>query len=243
LRYHAYEGSPKWASLLLWAGADPCARGIYRLDDLEQGADDTEEAPNAVELAVMAGKLDVLKVPRMLTACRPPRQAAGRLLEQAYSPEPEMLTFLFEQGHDPSALPDRGTTALNMILHSLTFEFPTTYSSFGETGSRAIDSSRARERMKTLHMLLANGAKWLPSSSDIATVRRSFLKMAPGYLLEFAWLLRAYQAARKRDVLDLFRTSSVTRLLADKRSAAEQIIAGIPEEAAPAVLQASADTP
>jgi len=55
---------------------------------------------------------------------------------------------------------------------------------------------------------LAHGARWLPESrDDIAGVRRSLLKMAPGYLLEFLWLLRAYRAARRRDVVELFRTA------------------------------------
>jgi hypothetical protein len=54
--------------------------------------------------------------------------------------------------------------------------------------------------------------------------------MAPGYLLEFAWLLRAYRAARRRDVLDLFRTPSVQRLLGDKRATADEFLAGIPED-------------
>jgi hypothetical protein len=149
-----------------------------------------------------------------------------------------MLSFLLAQGHRPNSLPDRGTHAINLILHSMTYEMPSIYSPFGETRSSGIDSSRARNRMKALHMMLAHGAAWLPEKGhDIGRVRRSLLKMAPGYLVEFAWLLRAYGAARRRDVLELFRQPSVSRVLGEKRATAEQILAGIPDHVADPAAQ------
>jgi hypothetical protein len=245
LRYHANEGNAKWVSLLLWAGADPCARGIYHLEDLEdeqadeEGPGEDEKLPNAVELAVMAGKLEILRLPRMVAAVRPPRQAAGALLEHiGYRSEPELLSFLFAQGHLPSALPDRGTQTLSQLVHYMTFD-RSAYLRPYEPRPALIDSYEAKARMKAVHMLLAEGAMWLPKDGrEIGAVRRSLLKMAPGYLLEFAWLLRAYRAARRRDVLDLVRTPSVNRLLGEKRVTAEQILSGIPEEVAPATTLA-----
>jgi hypothetical protein len=179
----------------------------------------------------MSGKLEILKLPRMVAASRPPRQRPGALLEHAsYHSEPELLSFLFAQGHLPSALPDRGTRAINRLVHYMTFD-PSIYSRFPDATPSLVDSSHARDRMKAVHMLLAHGAMWLPKDArEIGDVRRSLLKMAPGYLLEFVWLLRAYGAARRRDVLELFRTPSVDRLLGDKRATADQILTGIPEE-------------
>ena len=186
----------------------------------------------------MAGKL-----PRMTAASRPPRQPAGRLLEHAcYHSEPELLSFIFAQGHLPSSLPDRGTRALNRLLHYMTFD-PSIYSPFRDQRPSPIDSTRARAHMKAVHMMLAHGAMWQPTDDrDLGNVRRAFLKMAPAYLLEFAWLLRAYRAARRRDVLELFRTPSVSRLLGDKRVAADEILAGIPEQLAAATTPASEGT-
>jgi hypothetical protein len=245
LRYHANEGNTKWVSLLLWAGADPCERGIFRLEDLEENQEEEDsvdhgERPNAVELAVMAGKLEVLKLPRMIAASRPPRQPAGSLVEHAsYQANLELLSFILAQGHLPSALPDRGTRAINRLLRYMTFG-PSVYSRFPDTKSTLIDSSHARERMKAVHMLLAHGAMWLPKEPrEIGDVRRSLLKMKAAYLLEFVWLLRAYRAARRRDVLELFRTPSVNRLLGDKRTEADRILAGIPEDTASVVTSPS----
>lgn len=240
LRYHANEGNAKWVSLLLWAGADPCQRGIYRIEDLEADQDEDEESDddgepfNAVELAVSAGKLEILKLPRMLAASRPPRQPAGSLLEHGtYHSKPDLLSFLLEQGHLPSALPDRGTRAINLHLHDMTFD-PSIYSRFHDTTPSLIDSSEARDHMKAVHMLLAHGAMWLPKDArEIGNVRRSLIKMKPGYLLEFAWLLRAYGAARRRDVLELLRPPSVARLLGEKRTEAGHIVRGIPDDVVP----------
>ena len=53
--------------------------------------------------------------------------------------------------------------------------------------------------------------------------------MAPKYLLEFAWLMRRYRAARRADVEELMRTPSVARLLGPDRGKLNQIVAGIPE--------------
>jgi hypothetical protein len=97
--------------------------------------------------------------------------------------------------------------------------------------------------MKAVHMLLAHGAMWLPKEPrEIGDVRRSLLKMKAAYLLEFVWLLRAYRAARRRDVLELFRTPSVNRLLGDKRTEADRILAGIPEDTASVVTSPSERT-
>lgn len=229
LRYHANEGNAKWVSLLLWAGADACERGIYRIEELDSEPDEDDDGPSALELAVVSGKLEILKVPRMLAACRSSKAAGGSLLEAAcFGADPDILSFLFAQGHVPSTLPDRGTRAIDLVLHSMTYEYPTLYSLPGPRS--AIDSSRARSRMKAVQLLLEHGAAWLPEPREITGVRRSLLKMAPGYLLEFAWLLGAYRAARRRDVIDLFKPPSVARLLGEKRKTAEQILAGIPED-------------
>jgi hypothetical protein len=236
LRYHANEGNTKWVSLLLWAGADACERGIYRLEQLEGDVDADEDAPSAIELAVMSDKIEVLKVPRMLAACGSPRQPTGPLIEAAaFNAGPELLALLFQQGHRPDAIPDQGTRAITVALHSMTYEFPTFYASHDARHPVAIDSSRSRSRMKVVHMLLANGAKWRPQPRDIADVRRSLLRMAPDYLLEFAWLLQTYRAARRTDVAALFKTPSIRRALGTKTTVAEQLVAGIPKEIAEGV--------
>ena len=85
--------------------------------------------------------------------------------------------------------------------------------------------------MKMLHMIVSKGAKWLPTDKRaIADARRCLLKMARPYVLEFAWLMQHYKAARRRDVQELLRTPAMTRLLSKERDHAASIVAGIPEE-------------
>lgn len=236
LRYHAAAGNAKWVALTLWAGADPWARGPDRLDETSFDDDDDEEGGylNAIELAISRGNLDILRQKKLLAALDPARPEAARLIVEACdAPDSQVLSLLLERGHTPEQLSDRGTAAINSLLHSMSWDFsferPGLWS---ETGSRnGIDSSRARERMKMLHMIVAQGAKWLPADKRaIGDARRYLLKMAPAYVLEFAWLMQHYNAARRRDVHELLRTPAMARLLSKERERAASIVAAIPEE-------------
>jgi hypothetical protein len=54
--------------------------------------------------------------------------------------------------------------------------------------------------------------------------------MTRDYLLEFAWLMHHYKAARRCDLKELFRTPSVSALLGETLAKAQQIIAELPED-------------
>ena len=45
LRYHCKEGNMKWVSLMLWAGADPCAEGLTDCGDDPDSSDEGMSAP------------------------------------------------------------------------------------------------------------------------------------------------------------------------------------------------------
>ena len=245
LRFHAGEGSSKWVALTLWAGADPWSRGPDRVDD-----DDDDEHLNAIELAISRGHLDVLKQKKVPLNPDPARPETLRLIEQAcHVPDSWALSLLLELGHRPDLLPDRGTAAITSLLHSMNWDF-----SFERHEPRSaprarlgVDSSRARECMKMMHMLAAHGATWLPADKRaIADVRRSLLKMSVDYVLEFAWLMQQYRAARRRDVQELLRTPAMSRLLLNDRQRAAELVAGAPDEVGGvkpgAAQQDSADT-
>lgn len=229
LRYHAHEGNTKWVSLLLWAGADPVARGLYRLEELDQPApaEDEEQEDdlyhNAIELAVLGRKVEVLKLKKLLPATDPHHPEAATLLDHAW--DCEMLSFLLERGHRPGALKDQGTGLISTWLNFMSFD----YSFDGK--KTGIDSQRSREYMKMVHMLLAHGGRWLPEDRHrINDTRRHLLKMAPSYTLELLWLLQRYGAARRNDVRELLRSPSMARLLGKERTHAEQIVAETAEE-------------
>lgn len=217
------------------------ARGPDRLEHADDNDDEEEDSGhlNAVELALARGHLDILKQKRLRAALAPERPESGRLLEEAcHASDSQPLSLLLELGHDPGRLPDHGTKAITGLLHSMNWGFASERTNIWSSPNAhaGIDSSRARERMKMLHMIVAKGAKWLPADKRaIEDARRCLLKMAPPYVLEFAWLMQHYRAARRRDVRELLRTPGMTRLLAKERENAASIVAGIPEEVAGAV--------
>jgi hypothetical protein len=235
LRFHASEGNSKWVALLLWAGADPLARGVYRLEDLNDGSgDDDDDHANAVELAITYGRVDVLKLKKMLPALDPEHPETSRLVEDAcHAPTSEVLSMLLDRGYSPVVLADRGTAAITSALASMSWDL--SFTSF-DPGSLArtragIDTPRSRDRMKMLHMLVARGAKWLPGDKRAITdVRQNLSKMAPDYILEFLWLMQRYGAARRQDVQELFRTPLLKRVLGQEHAQAQCIVRDIPEE-------------
>ena len=238
LRYHAGEGNTKWVSLLLWAGADPWARGPYRLEQLDEedcddGEADDEEGLSAFEWAAFRGKIDVLGQRGMLKAMAANPSSAAKLIADAcHASDCTVLSWLLKRGYRADALADRGSDAINSLLGSMSWEYPVVSSPtwLSSPSAGGLDSSHARERMKMLHMLVAHGAQWLPvDKNTIGHARRNLLKMAPKYLLEFAWLMRRYRAARRADVEELMRTPSVARLLGPDRGKLNQIVAGIPD--------------
>jgi hypothetical protein len=76
------------------------------------------------------------------------------------------------------------------------------------------DSYRARERLKALHILVKHGAKWRPQDDgQVNDLRRSLLKLAPDYTIEFVWIMRKYNACTKECIQSLLRTSSIRSLI------------------------------
>ena len=232
LRHHAYEGNTKWVSLLLWAGADPWAPGLDRLEELDETVDDEtvddeeeESYWSAVELAAMAGKLDVLKVRKLPVAPDPAFPERVQVLN--HTGNSEVLGYLLEQGYSPTSLPDLGTAAISSQFNTMSWAFP-------DEKPRNINNARARECMKRIHMLLVHGAKWLPADRrTIADIRRVLLKMSQDYTLEFIWLMRKYKAAKRCDVKELIRTPSIIRLLGEDRAKAQGMVKEIPKEVEP----------
>ena len=79
---------------------------------------------------------------------------------------------------------------------------------------RNMDNEDSRQRIKMIHILAKNGAKWLPKDrSEIGEARRSLLKMKPDYTVEFIWIMSKYNASRQEDIEELIRTPSIRSLI------------------------------
>jgi len=231
LRFHAAEGNAKWVSLLLWAGADPWSNGPDRLDSDEPEWDDGS-GPSAVDLAAMTGHLGVFLKKNVVDApdlARP--ETFGVLVSACHALDADALSTLLARGYSPRLLPDRGSGAIQSLLYSMTWNFAQPAFLSAEASSGGVDSERARERMKMLHLLVASGGRWLPGEkAAIGDARKSLLKMKPAYTLEFLWILGRYQAARRTDVSELLRPPSMARLLGHEKDRALSLVAEVPEQ-------------
>jgi hypothetical protein len=90
------------------------------------------------------------------------------------------------------------------------------------------------ETMKMIHMLVANGAKWMPTDKDqTGAARRSLLMMAPGYVVEFVWLMQRYQACSRKDIEALLGTPAMAKLMANERGRLAALAGSLPESLMP----------
>lgn len=189
LRYHAKEGNLKWVSLMLWAGADQYSKG----PDLPDGYPEDEEGACALELAALFGHLEIFK----LKGIRPDpnHSSASDILDCACgSHKPDLLRILLDKRFDPGSLPDRGSSLIQGLLREMTNEYRP-WDSYKK--EKDIDSYRARDCIKMIHMLVRAGARWEPDPRAVGEARRAFLKMRADYTLEFVWIMSEYKACSR----------------------------------------------
>jgi hypothetical protein len=188
-----------------------------------------------MELAAYHGSLEIFRLKKISTALASNPKAAARLLSAASLPtESNLLAWLLDHGHRPDVLEDRGNLAICRMLESMSCEIPTAFDRTWTTSRRGIDSYRAMEKMKMIHMLVANGAKWAPADKrEIAAVRRSLLMMATNYVVEFVWLMQKYQACSRKDIETLLGTPAMQKLVAGERARLTMLVAAVPESLPP----------
>ncbi|MEZ6036537.1 MAG: ankyrin repeat domain-containing protein [Planctomycetota bacterium] len=233
LRYHAKKGNEKWVALTLWAGGDPLARGP---DDLDQDYhDDDYPGMNAVELAVLYDRFEVLQQKKMLLAIEASAADGAVLQRVCGTGKGRMLELFLQRGHSPARLPDKGTKAIARVVDGIAMDLSIERLRWGSHDRNGPgDSWTLRNRMGLIHMLLAHGARWLPENKQaIANVRKPLLKLVPAFSMEFAWLMKQYGAARRADVRDLVGSPTMRRHLSEDRAALERILEAMPEEVTP----------
>ena len=204
LRHHSIEGNLKWVSLMLWAGADPYAPGTSSWDEQP---DEGYEGYSAVRNAAVYDKAEVFD---LLTkkGFDPARPELIEIMHYAFSDQNvAMIVKLLDRGVDLTAHAKEAADALNSHLSSL--PYTGSFYNSGPESRRDIDNDRARNHMKALHILAKNGARWMPTANNIASARRSLLKMKSGYAMEFIWIMSKYKACKRSDLEELLRTGSI----------------------------------
>jgi len=177
LRQFCQEGSLKWVSLLMWAGADPRTRGPA-LDDAEH-IDDPEWHTTALNEACTSGNVELLK--RLKP--NPSDDLAGMLDRASISAHRDVLAYLFSLGANPNDRPDGGSSALESCIRHLGWEdfdrvrygYDPTYQSPGHK------VSNGREAIK---LLLQHGAIWKPQPSTLNDTRRILYRLEPEVTME-----------------------------------------------------------
>jgi hypothetical protein len=220
LRHSCQEGNLKWVSLMLWAGADPYAKGPSSPGE----EPDPEEDCCALELGAIFGHLEIFKLkPIRLTLTPSRRYDLFRWACQA--DKADLLIDFLTKSFDPKTLPDSGSSLIQVLLTRLCLAYDISLYDPNWRRDKNIDCNSSRERIKMIHLLARNGAKWQPKDNeDFNRVRYSLRKMDPDYILEFIWIMGGYQACSREAIEQLIGTSSIKKLISEKRDVVEKLL-------------------
>jgi len=224
LRHHCKEGNMKWVSLLLWAGADPYEKGPdSAYDDSYPGED-----LNALELAALFEHPEIFKLKRIQLDPKQPR-AKGLLRQVCHGGKADLLRGLLAKGFNPQEFEGEGSPLIQSLLNNLCWSFDYNFYDFYSSGRRPrkdIDTSKSREKIKMIHLLVRHGAKWKPrDESDVSNARKSLLKMSPDYTMEFIWIMSQYKACNRENIKELIRTPSILALLSKHAQRINEMVA------------------
>lgn len=223
LRHHCMEGDLKWVSLLLWAGADPFARG----PDSPGEDPDPEEDLCALEYAALYKHFDIFKLKRVRIS--PDHPIASDLLENACrADKADFLVELLDQGFSPVDQKDHGSSLIQTCIRCLDWSFD--YDWFTrERKTKGIDTSRSRETLKMIHILAKYNAKWMPTERyQINDARRSLLKMSADYTIEFVWIMGKYDGCSRDIIEQLLRTPTIKRHVATHQPRIQELLKEFP---------------
>ena len=225
LRHQCKEGNQKWISLLLWAGADPLARG-----EAEPGTVPSEEdhGISALAFAALYHHFEIFSMKKIKLQIDHP--AMQDVLN--YCCEGEGLPIverLLAKGMNPNNQENGGCAAIQQLLDRLEW---CSWSVYGwERRANGIDCSKSRDHLKAIHLLAKYGGKWRPvDSRQLNAARRSLLRMTPDYTIEFVWIMSKFQASSRSDIEALVRTPTMKRHLAPRSGRLAELLSGLPTD-------------
>lgn len=227
LRYHCSKGNAKWVALMLWAGADPFAKGseAFGGDD----CDDEENGTSAVVYAALYKHFDLFNQRSLKLPLDNP--ATNEVLHWAVRSRSglPLAERLLKSGLNPNDQSNGGCSALQGLLNSLSRWG--ILDPFGSSPRVCDDPPAARDDLLGVHLLARYGARWIPSSKhDFDMPRRSLCKLIPDYTLQFTWIMARYQACSRESLAELIRTPTITRHIKPLRQQVYEQLARLPSE-------------
>lgn len=217
LRYHCKEGNLKWVSLMLWAGADPHAKG----PDGPEEDPDPESDHNALEMAALYGRFDVFALKQI--RLDPNQERAHELVRMAtYGDNADLLQRLLVMGYPANDQPNGGSSHIGSLVHSMGWSWRT-------RERKNLDTEESREKMKMLHILVRHGARWTPNDQrDLNSIRRSLLALIPDYTVELIWLMAKYSACERSVVEHLLKSPALRAHVAGHSQRIDELVERLP---------------
>lgn len=226
LRHQCKEGNMKWVSLLLWAGADPYKPGE---EDYRAEPRDSEDGGlSALGYAALYEHFEVLRLKKIrLDPSHPVAYEVMRYIdcEAGF----EVLRGLLEKGMNPNNEETGGCSAIPSLLNRMGF-----HASLGRQdyfSERGVDRQQCREKIKLIHLLAKHGARWMPKDTrEINEARKSLVKLAPDYTVEFVWIMAKYQACPQYVITQLLRTPTIMKHVARFRERLDELMTALPTQ-------------
>ena len=216
LRHHCKEGNLKWVSLILWAGADPLAKGADNPDD----DPDPDEDLCALEYAALYGHFDIFKLKQI--RLDPNHSISEELMRWACRADTaDFLKELIKNGFKPDGYENSGSSLIQACISNMgwTFDF------YSSRQRKDIDNSESREKIKMIYLLAEKGAKWMPGDRyEVNDARRSLLKMKPDYTVEFIWIMSKFSASTRENIEQLIRTPTMRALLSAHQTRVNELV-------------------
>ncbi|MCO6043304.1 ankyrin repeat domain-containing protein [Aeoliella sp. ICT_H6.2] len=207
LRHHCKAGNLKWISLLLWAGADPCAKGE---SEPHCGSDSDCEGLSALAFAALYDHYEVFDLKKL--RIDPGSPVAHEVVRYCSGGDGSpIIERLLKQGLDPNDRVNGGCSAIQTFLTHVDWSARFRYYRWEEK-SNGFDTAEGREHLRLIHLLARHGGRWVPEESgEINAARRALVTMTPDYTLEFVWIMGKYKACSKQVITSLVHTPKIKR--------------------------------
>lgn len=207
LRHFCFEGDLRWVSLLMWAGANPRSSGPMFDDD----EDDPDGYITALDAATYAKDSQILK---RLKPDAKSDNLGTLLINAARRGNPSMVEYLLELGARPNDKSNGGSLALDDCLRSFRYEAPINFYQTDYGRRSKASKYKVSERLKTVQLLLEQGALWRPDDKQQLTdARRGLFECEPDVTLELIEQMIKHEACSQETLNNLLGTPAIKKHL------------------------------